>query len=83
MSVIDAALRAGNVTRPLPSWPSSIRAQWCAPSATGVPCYVNAMEATPGSLALDVPSSSALDVYGNVNKDLLTYQTLHHHSVER
>ena len=41
------------------------------------------MEATPGSLALDVPSSSALDVYGNVNKDLPDLPDLHHHSVER
>ena len=41
---------------------------------TGVPCYVNAMEASPGSLALDVPTSSALDVFGNMNKDLQSYQ---------
>ena len=75
MWVIDAALRAGNVSPPAAFLAVVDQSQWCAPSATGVPCYVNAMEATPGSLALDVPSSSALDVYGNVNKDLLTYQT--------
>ncbi len=40
----------------------------------GVPCYVNAMEVSPGSLALDVPTSSALDVFGNVNTDLQSYQ---------
>ena len=39
-----------------------------------MPCYVNAMEVTPGSLALDVPASSALDVYTNVNTDLQSYQ---------
>ena len=75
MWIIDAALRAGNVSPPAAFLAVVDQSQWCAPSATGVPCYVNAMEATPGSLALDVPSSSALDVYGNVNKDLLTYQT--------
>jgi hypothetical protein len=39
-----------------------------------LPCYVNAMEVSPGSLALDIPTSSALDVYGNVNTDLQSYQ---------
>ena len=74
MWVITSALRAGNVT------PSSAflavvdQSSWCAPSPTGVPCYVNAMESTPGSLALDVPASSALDVYGNVTTDLQSYQ---------
>jgi hypothetical protein len=74
MWVITAALRAGNVT------PSSAflavvdQSSWCAPSPSGVPCYVNAMESTPGSLALDVPASSALNVYGNVTTDLQSYQ---------
>ena len=74
MWVIASALRAGNVT------PSSAflavvdQSSWCAASPSGVPCYVNAMESTPGSLALDVPASSALDVYGNVTTDLQSYQ---------
>ena len=74
MWVITAALRAGNVTPQAAFLAVVDQSQWCAPSSTGVPCYVNAMEVTPGSLALAVPSSSALDVYGNVNKDLQTYQ---------
>jgi hypothetical protein len=74
MWVITAALRAGNVTPQAAFLAVVDQSQWCAPSSTGVPCYVNAMEVTPGSLTLAVPPSSALDVYGNVNKDLQTYQ---------
>ncbi len=79
MWVITAALRAGNVSPPAAFLAVVDQSSWCAPSATGVPCYVNAMEVTPGSLALDVPASSALDVYGNVNTDLQSYQQGHHH----
>lgn len=75
MWVIDAALRAGNVTPQAAFLAVVDQSQWCAPSSTGVPCYVNAMEVTPGSLALDVPTSSALNVFGDVNQDLVTYQT--------
>ena len=32
------------------------------------------MESTPGSLALAVPATSALTVFGNVNSDLQSYQ---------
>jgi hypothetical protein len=74
MWVITAALRAGNISPPAAFLAVVDQSAWCAPSATGVPCYVNAMEVTPGSLALDVPSSSALDVYGNVHTDLQSYQ---------
>jgi hypothetical protein len=74
MWVITAALRAGNVTPQAAFLAVVDQSQWCAPSRTGVPCYVNAMEVSPGSLVLAVPASSALDVYGNVNKDLQTYQ---------
>jgi hypothetical protein len=74
MWVIDAALRAGDVSPPSAFLAVVDQSSWCAPSPGGVPCYVNAMEVTPGSLALDVPSSSALDVYTNVNTDLQTYQ---------
>ena len=74
MWVITAALRAGNVSPPAAFLAVVDQSAWCAPSSTGVPCYVNAMEASPGSLALDVPSSSALDVFGNVTADLQSYQ---------
>jgi hypothetical protein len=74
MWVITAALRAGNVTPSTAFLAEVDQSSWCAPSATGVPCYVDAMEVTPGSLALAVPASSALNVYGNVNQDLQTYQ---------
>jgi hypothetical protein len=74
MWVITAALRAGNVA-PVAAFLAVVdQSSWCAPSPGGVPCYVNAMETTPGSLALDIPASSALDVYGNVNTDLASYQ---------
>jgi hypothetical protein len=74
MWVITAALRAGNVTPAAAFLAVVDQSSWCAPSADGLPCYVNAMESTPGSLALDIPASSALDVYGNVNTDLDSYQ---------
>ena len=74
MWVITAALRAGNVTPPAAFLAVVDQSSWCAPSPGGVPCYVNAMESTPGSLTLDVPASSALDVYRNVNTDLQSYQ---------
>jgi hypothetical protein len=74
MWVITAALRAGNVAPPAAYLAVVDQSSWCAPSSTGVPCYVNAIVTTPGSLDLAVPASSALDVYGNVNSDLLSYQ---------
>jgi hypothetical protein len=74
MWVIDAALRAGNVSPP-PAFLAVVdQSAWCAPAPDGVPCYVDAMSVTPGSLALDIPASSALDVYGSVNTDLQSYQ---------
>jgi hypothetical protein len=74
MWVITAALRSGTVTPAAAFLAVVDQSAWCAPSPTGEPCYVNAMESTPGSLALDIPASSALDVYGNVNTDLQSYQ---------
>jgi hypothetical protein len=74
MWVITAALRAGNVSPPAAFLAVVDQSAWCAPSADGEPCYVDAMESTPGSLALAVPASSALSVYGNVNSDLQSYQ---------
>ncbi len=74
MWVITAALRAGNVTPSTAFLAVVDQSSWCAPSPGGVPCYVDAMESTPGSLALAIPASSALDVYGNVQSDLLSYQ---------
>jgi hypothetical protein len=74
MWVIDAALRAGNVSPPTAFLAVVDQSAWCAPSPNGVPCYVDAMEVTPGSLALAIPASSALNVYGTVNTDLQSYQ---------
>jgi len=74
MWVITAALRAGNITPSTAFLAVVDQSSWCAPSPGGVPCYVDAMESTPGSLALAIPASSALDVYGNVQSDLLSYQ---------
>ncbi len=74
MWVITAALRAGSVTPTAAFLAVVDQSAWCAPSPNGVPCYVNAMETTPGSLTLAVPASSALSVFGNVNTDLASYQ---------
>ena len=74
MWVITAALRAGNVAPPAAFLAVVDQSAWCAPSPDGVPCYVNAMESAPGSLALAVPATSALTVFGNVNSDLQSYQ---------
>lgn len=74
MSVITTALRAGNVTPTAAFLAVVDQSAWCAPSADGEPCYVNAMQSAPGSLVLAVPASSALNVYGNVNTDLQVYQ---------
>src|ERR1700722_17124398 len=62
MWVIDAALRAGNVSPPTAFLAVVDQSAWCAPSPNGVPCYVDAMEVSPGSLALAIPASSALNV---------------------
>jgi hypothetical protein len=74
MWVITAALRAGNVSPPAAFLAIVDQSAWCAPSPGGVPCYVDAMLSPAGGLALAVPASSALDVYGNVTKDLQSYQ---------
>jgi hypothetical protein len=74
MWVITAALRAGTVAPPAAFLAVVDQSAWCAPSPDGTPCYVNAMESAPGSLALAVPATSALTVYGNVNSDLQSYQ---------
>jgi hypothetical protein len=74
MWVITAALRAGNVSPPAAFLAVVDQSAWCAPSPGGVPCYVDAMLSPAGGLALAVPASSALDVYGNVTKDLQAYQ---------
>src|SRR5271156_7254321 len=54
MWVITAALRAGNITPQAAFLAEVDQSQWCAPSSTGEPCYVNAI-VTPGSSALAVP----------------------------
>ncbi len=73
MSVIAAALRAGNVAPPGQFLVDVDGSAWCAPSA-GQPCYETAIAASGGKIPGVVASSSALDVYGNVQSDLRAYQ---------
>jgi hypothetical protein len=76
MASIAAGLRAGNVSPP-PAFLAVVdTSQWCAPSADGTPCYSDMIGGPTGSLAQAVlTASSALDVYGNVQSDLHTYQS--------
>jgi hypothetical protein len=71
---ITAALRAGGVTPPGAFLAVVDQSAWCAPSADGVPCYVNSILGVAGSLPAVLTSSSALDVYGKVTSDLHSYQ---------
>lgn len=70
---ITAALRAGNVSPPGTFLAAVDASQWCAPS-NGVPCYANAILGSANQLlpAL-LTTSSALQVYGNVQLDLTSY----------
>ncbi len=71
---ITAALRSGNVAPAAAFLAVVDQSSWCAPSANGVPCYVNSVLGATGSLPALLVSSSALDVYGNVRLDLASYQ---------
>ncbi len=71
---ITAALRSGNVAPATAFLAVVDQSSWCAPSANGVPCYVNSVLGATGSLPALLVSSSALDVYGNVRLDLASYQ---------
>ena len=71
---ITAALRAGGVTPPGAFLAVVDQSAWCAPSADGVPCYVNSILGVAGNLPALLTSSSALDVYGKVTADLHSYE---------
>ena len=71
---ITAALRSGNVAPAAAFLAVVDQSSWCAPSANGVPCYVNSVLGAGGTLPALLVSSSALDVYGNVKLDLAAYQ---------
>jgi len=71
---ITAALRAGGVNPPGAFLAVVDQSAWCAPSADGVPCYVNSILGVAGNLPDLLTSSSALDVYGKVRSDLTAYQ---------
>ncbi len=70
---ITAALRTGSVAPPGAFLVDVDGSAWCAPSASGQPCYENAIAAAGGVPAL-VEASSALDVFSNVQSDLHAYQ---------
>jgi hypothetical protein len=74
MWVITAALRAGNVAPPGQFLVDVDGSAWCAPSATGQPCYETAIAASGGSIPGVSSASLALTVYGNVQSDLRAYQ---------
>ena len=71
---ITAALRAGNMSPGAAFLAVVDQSAWCAPSADGVPCYANSVLGLAGSIPASVPASSALDVYGNVQSALRSYQ---------
>ncbi len=71
---ITAALRAGGVAPPGAFLAVVDQSAWCAPSADGVPCYVNSILGVAGNLPALLTSSSALDVYGKVTSDLHSYE---------
>jgi hypothetical protein len=73
MANITAALVAGNVSPPGAFLVDVDQSAWCAPSASGQPCYENQIAAAGGVPAI-VEASSALDVVGHVQSDLRTYQ---------
>jgi hypothetical protein len=71
---ITAALRSGNVAPPGAFLALVDQSAWCAASADGEPCYVNAIVGVAGSIPAVLASSAALAVYGNVESDLRSYQ---------
>ena len=71
---ITAALRAGNISPGAAFLATVDQSAWCAPSADGLPCYASSVLGLAGSIPASVPASSALDVYGNVQSGLQSYQ---------
>ncbi len=74
MSSITASLRAGDVSPPGAFLAAVDQSQWCAPS-DGTPCYLDTILRSSGGLATSaLLASSALDVFGNVQSDVRSYQ---------
>ena len=72
---IVAALREGNVSPPGGFLATVDQSQWCAPSADGQPCYLNAIVGTAGVVAQPaVDTASALSVFSNVKSELHNYE---------
>lgn len=75
MSSITASLRAGDVSPPGAFLAAVDQSQWCAPSADGTPCYLDTILGSSGGLAnTALLASSTLDVFGNVQSDVRSYQ---------
>jgi hypothetical protein len=74
MATIVAGLRAGDVTPSVAFLALVDQSQWCAPSADGVPCYANALEAGGYLVGGVLTKSTAVNVYSNVDSDLHAYQ---------
>ena len=75
MSSILAALKAGDVSPPGVFLAAVDQTAWCTPS-DGQPCYLSDIvgSATTGAVPAVLTSSSALDVYGNVQSDIHDYE---------
>jgi hypothetical protein len=72
---IVAALQDGNVSPPGAFLATVDQSQWCAPSADGQPCYLNAIVGTAGVVAQPaVDTSSALSVFTDVKSELHNYE---------
>ena len=75
MSSIVAALKAGDVSPPGAFLAAVDQSAWCAPS-DGQPCYLSDIvgSATTDAVPAVLTSSSALEVYGNVQSDIHDYE---------
>ena len=72
---IVTALREGNVSPPGGFLATVDQSQWCAPSADGQPCYLNAIVGTAGVVAQPaVDTASALSVFSDVKSELHNYE---------
>jgi hypothetical protein len=72
---IVVALRDGNVSPPGAFLATVDQSQWCAPSADGQPCYLNAIVGAAGVVAQPaVDASSALSVFTDVKSELHNYE---------
>ncbi len=72
---IDAALRGGNVSPPGAFLAAVDETQWCAPSGSGQPCYLNAIVGSAGAEAQPaIDIFSALSVFSDVKSELHNYE---------